>query len=219
MKRSMIVSVALCITMLTPSVSVARVVPLNLDSGFPLPFHSPRDTSSSSSASSVSSAKPVASRTARVALRQLAGYEKAAAGRQLSRTLRQVVALTNTERAKYGLSRLTDDEGLNAFAQGFARDMDTQGYFNHETPEGLDFQDRLKNSVYFKALSACGTCRLTLTAAENIAVGQLEAADVVDDWIASPEHHKNILDEDVTTIGVGRVGRYWVQVFIGIEEK
>ena len=50
---------------------------------------------------------------------------------------------------------------------------------------------------------------------ENIAYGQRSAAEVVSDWMGSPDHRRNILDCDFTTIGVGLDprGMYWTQEF------
>ena len=54
--------------------------------------------------------------------------------------------------------------------------------------------------------------------AENIAAGQNSAGEVVEGWMHSPGHRKNILNSDVTQIGVGHArggefGTYWTQVF------
>jgi uncharacterized protein YkwD len=54
--------------------------------------------------------------------------------------------------------------------------------------------------------------------AENIAAGQRTAPEVVDGWMNSPGHRKNILSRDVSQIGIGfatggEYGTMWVQVF------
>lgn len=210
------------VMVLVPLTASARIAPYDPCSGIPLPFGGNRCPSSSSSSvtsSSSSSSKPRATRTARVAMRQLRGYEEQFAERKISRILREVIAETNSERKQYGLSIVSEDQDLSAFAQAFAKDMADQGYFSHETPEGLDFSERFKNSRYFQLLSDCSGCRLSVSAAENIAMGQKDADQVVADWIASPEHHKNIIDPDMTFIGVGRQEKYWVQVFVGTKHK
>lgn len=53
---------------------------------------------------------------------------------------------------------------------------------------------------------------------ENIAAGQPTAAEVVRGWMDSPGHRSNILDAELTRIGVGHVlggtyGVVWTQVF------
>ncbi len=54
------------------------------------------------------------------------------------------------------------------------------------------------------------------SAAENISRGQRNPQQVVDAWMDSEEHRKNILDESFTHIGVGYTeeGKYWTQMFI-----
>ena len=54
--------------------------------------------------------------------------------------------------------------------------------------------------------------------AENLAAGQRTAAEVVQGWLDSPGHRRNLLSPDVTQIGVahavgGEHGTLWTQVF------
>jgi uncharacterized protein YkwD len=55
--------------------------------------------------------------------------------------------------------------------------------------------------------------------AENIAQGQATPAAVMADWMASAGHRANILDCDLTTLGVGVAygpgGPWWTQDFGG----
>ena len=55
------------------------------------------------------------------------------------------------------------------------------------------------------------------TAGENIAMGYPTPQSVVDGWMNSEGHRKNILNPAFTVIGVGYVsdGKYWTQMFIG----
>ena len=54
------------------------------------------------------------------------------------------------------------------------------------------------------------------SAAENIAMGQRTAAEVVEGWMNSPGHKANIMNASYTHIGVGLSdsGYYWTQQFI-----
>ena len=54
------------------------------------------------------------------------------------------------------------------------------------------------------------------SAAENIAKGQKTPAAVVNAWMNSSGHRKNILNAGFTHIGVGYAdgGNYWTQMFI-----
>jgi uncharacterized protein YkwD len=55
------------------------------------------------------------------------------------------------------------------------------------------------------------------SAGENIAQGQRTPQEVVQAWMNSPGHRKNILSRDFTHIGVGyeSQGNHWTQMFIG----
>jgi stress response protein SCP2 len=121
--------------------------------------------------------------------------------------LSDVVSATNAERARHRLGLLTVDPRLAAAAQGHSEDMVRRTFFAHENPDGAQVWDR--------AVAAGYTYRKV---AENIAAGQPTAADVVRGWMESPGHRANILDGELTQIGVGRAvggsyGVYWTQVF------
>jgi stress response protein SCP2 len=121
--------------------------------------------------------------------------------------LGEVVELTNAERVRHGLRPLTVDGRLSAAAQAHSADMVRRGFFAHESPDGSQVWDR--------AVAAGYAYRKV---AENIAAGQRTADEVVRGWMGSPGHRANILDRDLTQIGVGRAdggsyGVYWTQVF------
>ena len=96
---------------------------------------------------------------------------------------------------------LSVDPRISAAAQGHSEDMAARGYFAHDSPDGRDFADRITAAGY----SSPG--------AENIAQGQPDAATVVQDWMESPGHRRNILDCSLSTIGVGLADGYWTQNF------
>jgi uncharacterized protein YkwD len=56
-------------------------------------------------------------------------------------------------------------------------------------------------------------CRPKFAVGENIAVGQLTPKEVIQDWMNSPGHRKNILHSEFAEIGIGLFGDYWVQNF------
>jgi hypothetical protein len=121
--------------------------------------------------------------------------------------LGEVVERTNAERARHGLAPLTTDARLAAAAQAHSADMVRRGFFAHENPDGKQVWDR--------AVAAGYAYRKV---AENIAAGQRTAEEVVHGWMESPGHRANILDRDLTQIGVGRAEGgsydvYWTQVF------
>jgi uncharacterized protein YkwD len=125
----------------------------------------------------------------------------------LADVAREVIALTNAERAGAGLAPLAPDMRLTAAAQGHSDDMVTRDFYSHTTPEGREPWDRA-------ASAGCAHRGI----GENIACGQRTPAEVVLGWMNSPGHRANILKPDFTHIGIGyatgsRAGTYWTQLF------
>lgn len=119
---------------------------------------------------------------------------------------KQVVELTNKERAKNGLPALTLDTGLSKVAKAKSQDMSANNYFAHTSPTyGSPFDMMKQFGISYKA------------AGENIAKGQKTPEEVVKAWMNSEDHRANILSDKFTHIGVGYVenGNYWTQQFIG----
>jgi stress response protein SCP2 len=121
--------------------------------------------------------------------------------------LGEVVERTNAERARHGLAPLTTDARLAAAAHAHSADMVRRGFFAHENPDGKQVWDRAVTAGYAYR-----------KVAENIAAGQRTAEEVVRGWMESQGHRANILDRDLTQIGVGRAEGgsydvYWTQVF------
>jgi len=119
----------------------------------------------------------------------------------------QVVELVNAERATAGCSALTVDDRLAAAARAHSADMAARGYFDHTTPEGITFADRITDAGYSWS-----------TAAENIAAGQRDPAEVMAAWMESDGHRRNIINCDLQHIGVGLAydandRPYWTQDF------
>jgi uncharacterized protein YkwD len=115
----------------------------------------------------------------------------------------EVVAIVNQERAAAGCNALAVDERLANAAQSHSSDMADRGYFSHTTPEGKTFVDRARAAGY------------PSPGGENIAMGQRSPQQVMDDWMNSDGHRRNILNCEFRTIGVGldTDGWYWTQVF------
>ncbi|TQR13366.1 hypothetical protein FG383_12605 [Psychrobacillus soli] len=125
---------------------------------------------------------------------------------QVSAEIQQVVDLTNQERAKAGLKALQIDTKLTQSAQAKSQDMKNKNYFSHTSPTyGSPFDQMKSFGITYKS------------AAENIAMGQPSATEVVKAWMESPGHKANIMNPSYTHIGVGLSdsGFYWTQQFIG----
>jgi uncharacterized YkwD family protein/spore coat assembly protein SafA len=120
----------------------------------------------------------------------------------------QVAQITNRYRAQNGLQAVTFDWQLARVARYKSVDMRDKGYFSHTSP------------TYGSPFTMIKNFGINYTrASENIAAGQRTPEEVVQAWMNSPGHRKNILDPNVTRIGVGYAkggsyGHYWTQMFI-----
>jgi len=116
----------------------------------------------------------------------------------------QVAELVNEERAKAGLAPLTLDAKLSEVAMLKAKDMYDNNYFDHQSPTyGSPFDMMRANGITYN------------TAGENIAKGQRTPEEVMNAWMNSEGHRKNILNSSFTKIGVAYYNGEWVQQFIG----
>jgi uncharacterized YkwD family protein len=124
---------------------------------------------------------------------------------ELSQYEQKVVELTNQERAKQGLPALKVDVELSKVAKEKSRDMQANNYFSHDSPTyGSPFDMMKQFGIEYSS------------AGENIAMGQPTPEEVVQAWMNSEGHRKNIMNSTYTHIGVGYVedGHYWTQQFI-----
>lgn len=124
----------------------------------------------------------------------------------LSAYEQKVVDLTNQERAKNGAPALKVDAALSKMASDKSQDMATNNYFSHTSPTyGSPFDMMKQYGITYRY------------AGENIAMGQKTPEEVVQAWMNSEGHRKNMLNPNFTHIGVGYVsqGNYWTQEFIG----
>jgi uncharacterized YkwD family protein len=116
----------------------------------------------------------------------------------------EVVTLVNQERAKAGLAALKmSNATLTKMALDKAKDMDSKGYFDHNSPTyGSPFDMMKQYGISYRY------------AGENIAKGQRTPQEVMTAWMNSPGHRANILSANFTTIGVAYYNGVWVQEFI-----
>jgi uncharacterized protein YkwD len=131
--------------------------------------------------------------------------------RDPARVRAALLAAVNAQRRKAGAPPLRSDPALDKAAQKHAEDMLARGYFAHESPNGTTVRERAREAGYdWRGIG------------ENIADGQFSVDEVMDGWMRSPEHRRNILDKSFTDLGVGlalgrgKNGEYrvlWVQSF------
>ena len=114
----------------------------------------------------------------------------------------------NVEREKNNLKPLKINNRLNKIAIVKAKDMAKDKKMSHTSKKfGATFNLIKKENIHFTK------------AAENIASGHKTPEFVVERWLKSKGHRKNILGKDYRFIGIGKASDnegklYWVQIFI-----
>ncbi|MFD1371421.1 CAP domain-containing protein [Actinoplanes sichuanensis] len=118
----------------------------------------------------------------------------------------QVVRLTNEERKEAGCPALTVDGHLVTASLRQSNYMARTRLFSHVWRDGSTFVDRSEDSGYRQP------------AGENIAWGYRSAPEVMEAWMASPGHRRNILNCKAKAFGAGVAFAvdgtpYYTQVF------
>lgn len=106
-----------------------------------------------------------------------------------------MVELINQERADRDLSPLTVSSRLRSAARRHSEDMACNDFFSHTGSDGSTLSSRLLDAGYGFSW-----------AAENIAASSsssFSASAVVNMWMNSSGHKKNILNANAVHIGVG----------------
>ncbi|PIR89294.1 MAG: hypothetical protein COU07_00125 [Candidatus Harrisonbacteria bacterium CG10_big_fil_rev_8_21_14_0_10_40_38] len=99
---------------------------------------------------------------------------------------------TNKVRTEAAENTLKINPILEKAAQSKAEDMAQKGYFSHESPDGKSPWEWISEAGYKYA-----------SAGENLAVNFVDSKDVINAWLASEGHKKNILNKYFTEIGIG----------------
>ena len=97
---------------------------------------------------------------------------------------------------------VTWNDQLAQAAYAHSNDMQTQNYFSHTAKNGSDPGTRIRNAGY-----------QWRTYGENIALGYRNEQEVMNGWLESEGHCRNIMNPNFREMGVGREGDYWTQEF------
>ncbi|MGZ4334144.1 MAG: CAP domain-containing protein [Gaiellaceae bacterium] len=127
-----------------------------------------------------------------------AGTSRPAAS--LSTFERAVVADINAYRAGNHLSPLRLSASLTTAARSHSLQMETEGYFAHDSADGMAFWKRIESFYPAGTFAYWSVGENLLWSSANV-----DAKRAVDMWIASPEHRKNMLDPHWQEIGVSAV--------------
>lgn len=123
----------------------------------------------------------------------------------------EVIRLVNLERKQNDTNcpNLTLHPTLRQVAYAHSKDMADRGFFDHTNPDGEGPGDRIDKTDYDYVAWA-----------ENIAAGYETPEAVVEGWMGSAGHRRNILNCVYLDIGVGyyfKAGsewdHYWTQLF------
>lgn len=126
----------------------------------------------------------------------------------------RIRAMTNELRTSQGVAAIAPDPRLSAAAQEFASFMARSGKYGHDA-DGRTPSQRAKGKGY----DHCVVLENIAYQETNMVLAAEDLARIfMDGWENSPGHRKNMLDADVTQIGVGvaqaESGRYYaVQLF------
>ena len=108
----------------------------------------------------------------------------------------------NRIRMLAGLQPLKVDPLLCLAARGHSEDMARLKFFDHTSPVPG------KTTPFDRARKAG-----TLAGGENIFMGSSSGTEANQGWFHSPGHHKNLMSPGYESIGMGRFGEYWTQMF------
>lgn len=102
----------------------------------------------------------------------------------------------------YPVAPLKWNTQLEEAAYKHTSDMATHQFFSHTAPDGSRGGKRLDRVGYNWK-----------TFGENIGEGYSTEKEMLNGWIASPGHCKNIMNKTFTEMAVARVGNLWTQEF------
>jgi len=111
-----------------------------------------------------------------------------------------VVADINSLRAQHHLATLTVSPALTEAARSHSQEMETDGYFAHDSYDGTTFWKRIAR--YYPSTGSG-----YWSVGENLLWSSpgVDAQHALTMWLDSPEHRKNMLDPNWREIGISAV--------------
>jgi uncharacterized protein YkwD len=109
--------------------------------------------------------------------------------------------LINEERASFGIQPVQPNADLRQAALSHSREMVSEGYFEHTSPAGLSFIDRIDQYGYMNGVRSWDV-------GENLVWGSDQLSTpgaLVTAWMNSPPHRENLLRARFNEIGIGAV--------------
>ncbi len=125
---------------------------------------------------------------------------------------------TNSQRARQKLPPLSSNVTLIKVAHDHSQDMLKRNYLSHFSPEGKSVLDRTQKYAG-KVQSNLGENLHTIYSSEGLTDPQAIVHQMMEDWMHSSSHKKNIVGKNFTQLGVGCASDgeriYCTQVFAG----
>ncbi|TFG66863.1 MAG: CAP domain-containing protein [Gemmatimonadales bacterium] len=112
--------------------------------------------------------------------------------------------LINAHRETVGCDPLAWHANAAVVAQERSADMDRRNYFDHKTPEGRTFIGSLKDA----GIETWGSV------GDNIALTQAGPASVLELWIDSEPHRRNLEYCAYTHQAIGESSGFWTQILL-----
>jgi len=112
-----------------------------------------------------------------------------------------ITCLINEERAAYGVPPVQPNASLRQAALSHSDEMVSQGYFEHTSPAGVTFVDRIAATGYTRGARSWDV-------GENLVwgTGPLSTPQsLVTGWMNSPPHRENLLGTTFREIGIAAV--------------
>jgi uncharacterized protein YkwD len=118
--------------------------------------------------------------------------------------LRELHTLVNAHRREVGCRPLEWHEASATVARRHSSDMAERRYLDHQDPEGTSFLERL----------LAGGVTWSGPVSENLALTPAGAASVMELWLDSPGHRRNLENCAFTHHGVGSLDGLWTQLLL-----
>jgi uncharacterized protein YkwD len=109
-----------------------------------------------------------------------------------------IACLINDERSSYGLPPVAPSSQLRDAAMSHSREMINLSYFEHTSPAGITFMDRIEATGYMRGTRSWSV-------GENLVwgTGPLSTPQaLVTAWMNSPPHRENLLRPSYREIGI-----------------
>jgi uncharacterized protein YkwD len=112
-----------------------------------------------------------------------------------------IACLINEQRAAYGVVPVQPNASLREAALSHSTEMVRQGYFDHTSPAGVTFVDRIQATGYTRGARVWEVGENLVWGTGSLSTPQ----SLVTSWMNSPPHRENLLRSRFREIGIAAV--------------